>query len=411
MLRTPAFRLTFCVIITGLLLAQTKKVNLKDAGFLIGTVTETDTHYVVETKFGPVNVPKDQVVSIEDHLTLEDQYRRRLAKIDPKSPEDRFELAKWAFSQDMLATARAELLSALELKKDYERARLLLRQVEARLDAAAVAKEAPPPEQEKLQGDTRPAPTAQFDRRWLLTDEEISRIRLQELRPDETVRFRFTNNVLNRFIELMKGRGDFEDPRFAATFRKYPRPRQLAYILKTIPRDADDLKKDIIVTSDPMFMNNFRREIWPLVARSCASARCHGGVNVIGGFRTLNLPGRTKQVDYTNFLIMDSYARRGRKMVDRDRTDLSLLLQFGLPGDKAEYPHPAKIPPVYPDVESMNYIRVRDWIESLKGPPHPGYDIEPRIPWVTRPGPAPTTQPAAKTRPATTPPVEAENAD
>ena len=391
MFRLGFFRVLLCLLICLVVSGQTKKVTLKDGRSVIGTVTEKGADYVVQTKFGPVLVPKDEVLSIEEYLTPEQEYRRRLGQINSDSPEDRFALGRWAFEKGLLEQAAQQLAKALELKGDYPRASLLLRQVRAKIAAQRPAPtdgpQTKPGKQALVSGDIKPD--------WLVTDKEIARIRLAELRGEDRAQIVFKNDLLNRFVEQMKLQGHFASPEDLEEFRRWPRARQVNYILETTGREGRDVTGDIVVKTDPRFMLDFRRQVWPIVARHCATADCHGAKEPVGGFRLFNITGRIAGVDYTNFLLLDSHQARGRKMIDRDYPEASLLLQYGLPRDRAANPHPGKIRPAFRDPSRRgNYLRVLQWLETLKGPPHPRYGVELRVPWV-RKASAPTTQPAS----------------
>ena len=401
MLKTSLLRLTCCLIVAASAVGQSKKVNLKNAGHLIGTITEREGQYIIQTRFGAVPVPKEDVISIEDYFTPKQEYEQRFAAIDPANAEDHFDLGKWAFEEDMLQIAQKELKTALELREDYEKAALLLRQFEATQDHAGTDRQSVA----SCKGRPRLLSRNMVDPRWLLTDEEIARIRIEELWQTDRVLVNFKNNVLERFIGMMQGRHDFEDQGFARTFRGWPRVRKVDYMLDCIGRERDDLRKDIVIRSDPRFMGNFRTRVWPIVARYCGSADCHGGTRTVGGFRLLNISGRTTQVDYTNFLLIDGYRRAGLEMINRDFPDTSLLLQYGLLPDLAQHPHPVRIAAPFRNRQSVSYRRVMEWIESLKGPPHPKYDVKLRVPWATRPKPAAASQPVRAKPAERTPPA------
>ncbi len=180
---------------------------------------------------------------------------------------------------------------------------------------------------------------------------------------------------------------------------------QALYILDKIDRNNESVKNDILIKSDPRFMVDFRRRIWPIIATYCATASCHGGDKPMGGLRLFNIPGKNEKIDYMNFLILDR-AYHHREMIDRDHKEMSLLLQFGLPAEQAQYRHPIEIKIAYATRRARNYRRVLEWIESLKGPPHPDYRVGFRIPWAPKdrglqvPGlTSPATQPADQRTP------------
>ena len=111
---------------------------------------------------------------------------------------------------------------------------------------------------------------------------------------------------------------------------------------------------------------------------------CHNLLADSGHGSIVNVASINEKIEYTNFLLLDSYSKSGRKMIDRDHKDLSLLLEYGLPADLAKSPHPGeRIQPAYQSRSDRNYRRVLDWVRSLKGPPHPDYRVRPRVPWAT----------------------------
>lgn len=397
--------LACCLSFSASALAQQKKVSLKDGGYLIGTVKEEGNNYIVDTEYGTLPVAKDQVLSIKEYLTPDQQYQRRLAKIDKNSATDRFALAQWAFENKMLKIARLELKAALALRPDYERAKLLLRQVEARI-AAKTGKPGPAGKPGPIGKPGQPSRLpawSTLNPSWLVTKDEIAVIRLAELRNDDRVTISFRNNVLNRFIAYSAAYGALDNPAAVADFRRWSRSRQVNYMMADADWQAGQIAKDVVVKGDPRFMVDFRRYVWPVVSRYCASGDCHGGMKAPGGLRLLNVAARTPNIDYTNFLLLDRYQRSGRKMIDRDFRDMSLLLQYGLPRELAQSPHPIPISPVYRNKQSISYRRVMAWIQSLKGPPHPKYDVKLRVPWLAKRQPVATAPAAATTRPAVKP--------
>jgi len=382
-----------CLFIAAAGLAQeNKKISLKNGNYLIGVVKEQEGRYLIETKNGIVPVEKDQVLSIEEYVSPGQEYQRRLAEIDKTNPEDRFKLGQWAFDQGLMEAARDELRAALELKTDYERARLLLRRVEARIEEKKLLAEK---EGSATQPRLSPAsPT--LDPKWLVTDDEIAEVRLAELVKDDSASIVFNKDVINRFVSMTSGQDRLKTPDEVGKFRLWPRPRQATYMMES--PDADKFKADIVVKTDPRFMVDFRRQVWPAVSNYCATSDCHGGPTARGGFRLLNIAAKTVNVDYTNFLLIDGYQKSGQRMIDRDIKESSLLLQFGLPRDQAKTPHPVEIPIAYVNKRSANYQRVMKWLESLKGPPRPKYAVKLRVPWLPAEQ-SPATAPAA-TRPA-----------
>ncbi len=368
---------------------QMKVVKLKTGQTLEGEVTpiKDKTGYQIKTKLGAVVViPADQVESIEDLVRPEDEFDKRLGRIDPKSPEARYTLAEWAMKNGLLTRARRQLLEALKLKADYIEAALLLRQVEARI-RAATTKPARPGERPWTPGTEAPGgPTLRSE--WLLTNDDIHNIRLEELRATDRVTIRFRNDLLDRFIAMMEGRKEFKQAGYADRFRALSPVGKAVYILDNIGYEQTGIKDDIIVRTDPSFMVKFRSAVFPAVGRYCAAPHCHGGSKPVGGLKLFGVRVRSANVDYTNCVILDTYTQRGWRMVNRNDADLSLLLQFALPAEQAEKRHPKvdrdgkaiRVNPMFTSRKSPLYKRMVQWIESLKGPLHPDYRLKWRPP-------------------------------
>ena len=373
-------RLTCSVLLAVVWLGQAKVVTLRDGRKLIGEVTKTETAYHVKTRFGTVVCPLGDVVSVKEVEEKKDKdYEAYRASIDPKTAEDYFKLAKWAFEKKKFAIARRDLKEALKLDPKFERARLLLRRVEEEL------KEKPPT---RVEPDVKTEPQTQLRDEWLVTKKDIYKIRLEELRIyrdrqgqyhiRDKVHFLFQNKVLDRFVDTMRGRDEFEVPGAEEAFRRWDKVRQAAYMLKKVDRDDVSIKDDILVGSDPQFMLEFRNRVWPIVEKHCAIAPCHGGPTGKGGLKLLPSIGRNEKVDYANFLILNKFTSGGYKMIDRGYPDLSLFLQHGLDRKIARKKHSKKatFTPPFPSTKTSNYQFVLKWIDTLQNSPRPDYRVK-----------------------------------
>jgi len=360
--------------------AAEKVVTLKDGRKLAGEVTETSDGYEIRIRAGAVVVvSKDNVASVEDVKTSQSEYQLRLAKTDLKNPDSLYALARWATDNEMLTEARDVLKKVLALKSDHENAKLLLRLVEIRL--ARTTEPALPP----TTGPAVPA-TGKLP---LLKTEDVYRIRLLELRADDRARIEFRDDLLERFIESMRGVGIFAERGGETRFRTMSRVAQARYILENTDRDSA-LRDDILVKSDPAVITQFRTRVWPIISRGCATASCHGGVKAVGGLRLFSMPLKDERVVYTNFYILSEWSG-GRKLIDRGKPEMSRLLQYGLPKELAKAPHPkAFTPPLFLSPRDRNHKFVEDWIRSLRHPLVGGYRIDYKIPGL----PEPTTAPS-----------------
>ncbi|HUT61677.1 MAG TPA: hypothetical protein VNA25_27880 [Phycisphaerae bacterium] len=369
-----AVAVLLCVLWAGsLALGKTQKVTLKDGRTFTGEVTKTEGGYRIQMAVGTFECRADEVLSISDVATPMDEYRQRLQKIDPNSAEDHYTLGEWAFKNDLAGVAVQELRAALKIDPKHLKASALLQQAEAKL------REPPTTGPVRPTGDPN-RPVAGIKPEWLVPEEDILRVRMEELRENERLPVRFRNDVINRFIKAMQGREEFKQQGFEDHFKGWTPARKVHFIRMKFP-DRNPYKDDILVQRDPQFMIDFRNRIWPLVEQYCAKPECHGAGKPKGGMRLFTVAGRNERVNYTNYVILDGCVRKGRRVVDRSNPDQSLLLHFMLPEDLAQHKHPVKIQRAFPSRESRVYKFVLGWVESLRKPPHPDYRLKYKPPF------------------------------
>jgi len=361
-----------CLLLAGVAAAKTQAVYKKDGGKIVGVVTKTDRGYNVKTRFGVIFVAKEDVGRIEDAPTPTEEYEKRLGKIAPNNAEQQYKLGEWAFGVGLFREARRSLRAALKVKPDHARAKLLLRQVEAKLMTVGPR--------------TRPVGTGvvrhAIKPEDLVSLEDIYRIRMVEYRPqsDRKVRrVRFRNNAVDRYVKAMLGEEGFTKEKFLTLSPV----AKLQHVLRYRPHE-EGIKKDILIEADPQFMLDFRKHVWPLLARSCATSDCHGSAKGKGGMKLFTVGLRDDRIPYTNFAILAGFrSKSGRRLIDRGHHDKSLLLQFGLPKKEAGTgeSHRKKIPILFPGKNNKNYKNVLKWIEELHKPDYPNYRLKYRPPF------------------------------
>lgn len=401
------FGCVFCLLLAAAVVAKVQVVKLKSGAELKGEVTRNkDGSYEIRTDKGIVVVPADKVVSVEDVVTPRDEYEQRLAKLDLKDAKAHYELARWAFNAGLYVEARDLLTAALKLREEYPEARLLLRRVEGAIREQGAKPPVKPPVKPPIKDPLR---LAGMKPEWFLTQQDIYRVRLEELRPKDVVPIRFKKKVLERFIGSMEGRWPEEMGREPdRRFRGWTPVRKVNFILDNIDEDNVSIRDYIEIRRDPKFMVEFRRRVWPLVRQNCASVQCHGGKKIHGGLKLFNVKGKNDRVDYTNFVILSTYEKKGRRLIERDHAEDSLLLQFGLPQALAESRHP-KVPgrtrSAFSSRKVVNYRRMLKWISDLKGPLPRNYHLKWKPPFKmslnltgkpSLPKPPPETQPTTR---------------
>ena len=351
-------------------LAQSKTVVCKDGRRISGTVTLGEGIYTVVTKVASVTIPASEVETVVVEGGAREEYQQRRVQIDPNSAEEHVKLGRWALDQQLLEQAREEFQSAVALQPRHEMAALLLQLVERKLQRQQTGSQSRP-----ASSTSRPAAEETIEDGWLVSEEDINRIRLAETGAESLRTFvDFRGDVIDRFIQSQRSSKDFQERRF----RRMRPVEKLAYIVRNLDPNNPSLVDDIVVRSDPKSLDEFRRSVWPGILQTCGAANCHGGPSPVGGWKVFRAKVREERIDYTNFVILDGLTGADGKarMIDRGNPDKSLLLQYGLAYDRAEMKHPVKLrQPMFSVPTAAAYRRLRDWIAALKNP-HPNYRLD-----------------------------------
>lgn len=408
--RIIALVCTVCLLAAVVVHAELQTVKLKDGTEITADVTKVPGGYQIREKKGNSEsiyvLPADKVEKVMPVADPEAEYKDKLSKIDPKSADAHFELAQWAFKAGKLEIAKKEAQAAVSLNKDHALAPLLLRQIEAAMQAASTGPAATPTPTGTA--TTGPGGDLRALEKLMLSEDDMARIRLAELRLDDVGKTKvdFKNKIVDSFLKAMSGTAEFYSKDAADQFRAGDRTAQALRIRQEYERDSGDVLDDIQVKSDPAFMTGYRKLVWPIVMNSCGSIKCHGAEKGQGRLKIFNLPGKNDKMDYTNFVILDGVSTSAGKVIDRDVPENSLILQYGLPEGAAKIRHPRKINDIYSKgIDDPQYLAIKLWIESLRPSPHPDY----RLTWKPPFGMVLNNNPAISlpgtTKPATAPAV------
>ncbi|RKY27090.1 MAG: hypothetical protein DRP83_03005 [Planctomycetota bacterium] len=305
-------------------------------------------------------------------------YLERRSKIQTTDADALYKLARWVWQKhpndvDLLKNAKMDLREAMKIAPGHSRAKLLLRRVVAKIKIIESKAAAASPGRASGPG---------VSDKYLLSHRDILWIRLMEYKPerDKRVSIKFTNRALKRYCDSMRGsvEDNWDKIGKEKQFYKMPPWKRLAEILRNRPDDIE-LLQDIHITRDPRFMVEFRSKVWPVVKLQCGNANCHGGPKPAGGLKLFTTASKNEKVDYTNFIILSGFRKGGRAIIDRQKVEDSLLLQYGLNAKVSKRPHPqvggADIRPAFMSTKSAPYRNIRRWITSLEGPMAPNYRL------------------------------------
>jgi hypothetical protein len=104
--------------------AGADEIVLLSGGRLMGIAREEGDTVVVETTYGIVSVPRDQVISIDKtKRSLIEEFKAREAETDYKDAGSLWDLARWAKDNNLPRQAKTILQKVVELNPNHEFAR------------------------------------------------------------------------------------------------------------------------------------------------------------------------------------------------------------------------------------------------------------------------------------------------
>lgn len=402
-------------VFTSLVLAKPGVLKTRDGRMLDGDITETVDGLVVTRGTIKVVVARADVASVR-YAESADAFSPRINELKPDDTAGRMALAREAFRAGEYSTARGlaeDVLAKQPNNKqavdllDMIRRQIMLEAKQRGIEAAAT--------QEAVSSIGTPLPPGELPHQYL-SEPEINRIRQTELQEADAgrVRVRLDNNVVARYMQLPQAANvDFLN---LSTFQQ----------ALTILRNGDsDMRKDVIILSDPGSLRDYRQNIQRIILAGCAASSCHG--SQAGGHFVLFPSLENEAAAYTNFYMLSTYQNKppvqpgsvfggslaGTLMIDRQAPDRSLLLTYGLPPQQAgAHPHPTvpNFRPLYNAVNDGQYRRVRAWIAESLVPMQPDYGIryQPPIAKSLLPPVPATTQATTKPAKMTLTPVPAK---
>lgn len=407
MRQSAAFGLSLLAAVVGIsasaLLAQESIVKTRDNNTFQGTVTEAGGNVTVKSHNGVETViPRADVLSIDSIGTYAEEFKLKLAKLDPKDVPGRITLARDAFDHREYALARNTLEEALTIDPNSREATDMLALVQTQIRLERSRQDAPATTAPSQAKPVVVTGQAAIDRR-LLTSADIEAIRRAELQPSDTsIRIRFdSNDVKKRFADSQN-----------VGYAEFAALQPVEQALLILDRGDDTMRDKIHIMSDPQSITEYRRQIQPLVIQNCATSGCHGGPPGAGLVLLTN--GENDAVTYTNFYILQSYRKRidsnatgifagnFKRLIMRGQGEQSLLTNYGLPATIGEYDHPLvngkAITPIFRNKTDSRYLMVVEWMNNSLKNLEPAYGIRYTPPSAMLPAAAPASQPAGAAR-------------
>jgi hypothetical protein len=360
-------------------------------------IADAFDHVLMEIEGIRAKLERSTVSHVILEPTFDDRYSQAKAAIASDNFDAWLVLCHWLVDQRRYDLAREELLDLLE-KTEMPEARKLLTTVEAQL-ALKAPRSKIDPDEPLNESD----PAAQHERtgpvypRDILPNQTLSAadvniVRVYEIDFDhppkvfvspDTIRTLIETHGTNKLIPSSQtGRN--------AMFRAEP----LDLVRVMFELRARELYPRIEVKTEPHSLNLFRQRVhdtW--LVNNCATTHCHGGVEGAPLFLYAR-NYKNERVRYTNLLILERLTLDSEwPLINYDRPEDSLVLQYGLPRESARKPHP-KVPgwkPVFTDTSHRLWQGSIEWVRAMMMP-RPEYPVEYDPPRLERPALAGNSQ-------------------
>lgn len=371
------FFLCFSVV-----LARPGQVRTKDGRTLEGDITDNGPDGVtIKTRVGSVTLRQADVGAITYAANIRELYEQRRKEL-PKDAGARshLDLARWLYDNKEYELARGEADAALAIEPNNADAAFLRQSINqsiawsiSRASASGSA---------AASASSRPAAPSLKGRR-LLDADQINLMRQHELKESDTrARVRLPAEVQRQYAQST-GQG-------AAEFNSLP---DYAKALRIIKNGTPEMRQEIKILTDPQVILDYKRTVRPTIMSGCATANCHGGTKA--GNLVLYYPDTSDPLVYTNLYILSKYGRKVEgeiegKAINRMYPTKSLLAQYGLPREKAEFKHPpaGTYNGIFRDESDPKFQTLINWMASLV-PLEPQYAFDIPVPT----GISPATQP------------------
>lgn len=382
------------MLLASLVGARQGVVKTLDGQSFQGDISEQQDQLVVERTGIHTVVPRENVLSISYSDSIEEAYRQKHRRLAPYDVPGRLELAHWLFDNksydlalDVLEEARAiqphnddvaRMMQTVDRQMQLDGKQQRLKLAQSRPVEVAAADNAPRTAGMAPATQRRPQQPANGRD---LTPEEVNSVRQSEWQEGQRVSgIRFEDDVRRKYVA--------REGLSSADFLRLPAIQQAWAIIQ---RGTPEMKKDVIIGDPPALLQY--RTVQHAILTGCAATGCHTPDRAPGGF-ALHLPAQTDADTVTNFVILQQYSanveKRKYQMIDRESPDRSLLVQFALPPDIADAPHP-KAGNYRGIVRARNDPRLQaaiEWMGRTLKPVAPDYDFD------LTPG-SPTTRPSA----------------
>jgi len=353
-------------------------VVLRNGQTRAGIIIRDDfKNVIIEIEGVRTTFKRDIVDHVRLEPTFEQLYKDFKRSLKPEMADRHLALCRWLIRQRRYALAQQELLELLDNHESPEAMRLL-----NIVQAQIALQQSPKPDLSPQQPpDPAGALPAQPYPGGLLSDEDVNIIRVFEIDFRRPPKVAIRKETITRLIETYGRHERFPASGDARNALYRAEPLEIVQLMFTLR--ARDLYPEIMVLSEPYAMNLFRQRVhntWLL--NNCATSRCHGGAG--SRFRLHRRQYKRQPVRYTNFLILERLQLDpDHRLIDYEDPLNSLILQYGLPRDRARFPHPPVRgwKPAFRSPDDRLFRDTLRWIDAMFRP-RPDYPVDYQPPMI-----------------------------
>jgi len=306
---------------------ETVTVTLQNGRTMQGELlSQTPDEVVLSISGIKTPLPRATIRSMEVEKSIEQQYAEKLSKVDRADAQARLGIAAFLYNNKAYRLAEQELLQVLKIEPGHVGAKRLLDATRAWIAQQERENDDEPKTTTTLPPSTDDSPTGK------LSEEDINWIRLYEYSFADRLKPRVI--VPREVIQFMYERyaDNAQVPKGVVARRGFLKKQGFEQLNLLFQIGDRNLWGHVIVRGDPEPMRTFRTRIHnSYVLNYCGAANCHGGA----GHGDLLLFR-----DRANFYILSQYQTPSGYMIDRDAPTRSLLIQYGLPHNRARVRHP-----------------------------------------------------------------------
>jgi len=317
-----------------------------------------------------------------DHVLLQPTFKQRYERYraSARTSKQKLQLCQWLVDERRYELAAGELSELVRESSDPEVDRLLTI-VTAQLALGGTGQD---PEAAGPGDDADRAGAVRLPSQ-ILSFEDVNLIRVYEIDFDRPPNVSVDPATIHKMIELYGTNRAI--PVSERERRALFRADSLEIVELLFTLKARDLYPRVQVVSEPYALNLFRRRVhnaWLL--NSCATARCHGGVDA-GRFFLHRRGYKDERVRYTNLLILERQEVDPEwPLVNYAEPMMSLIIQYGMPRHLARRPHPdvRGWTPVFGRGGQRMLRETVSWIETMMRP-RPQYPVDYQPPRLASP--------------------------